>query len=176
MTSASGGCGVPTSRLRALKIGHVAADRLGGQLRSEFVERVQTTVVRVDADIDASITARAAKLARLVYWMRKHGAEYVAEGAAQSEEEYRRQRLWMNTGQVRATGFCPRSAARSGASVQRANCPCEINSLRSGCGRADQPETSGCHVAGAASRPVGCCLVEPRIRGRRPAGGGGLGG
>lgn len=52
-----------------------------------------------------TITAMAAKLARLVYRMLKHGEEYVDKGAAQYEEKYRQQKLKMLTKHAAQHGF-----------------------------------------------------------------------
>jgi hypothetical protein len=53
-TSANSVRSGPTTRLSALKIRHIAANRLGWQLRSDFVKGIRAEVVRVDADIHAS--------------------------------------------------------------------------------------------------------------------------
>lgn len=52
-----------------------------------------------------TITAMAAKLARLVYRMLKYGQEYVDKGAAQYEEKYRQQKLKMLTKHAAQHGF-----------------------------------------------------------------------
>lgn len=52
-----------------------------------------------------TITAMAAKLARLVYRMLKYGQEYVDKGTAQYEEKYRQQKLRMITRQAAQHGF-----------------------------------------------------------------------
>ena len=52
-----------------------------------------------------TITAMAAKLARLVYRMLKYGEEYVDKGTAQYEEKYRQQKLKMITRQAAQHGF-----------------------------------------------------------------------
>ena len=52
-----------------------------------------------------TITAMAAKLARLAYRMLKYGQEYVDRGAAQYEEKYRQQKLKMITRQAAQHGF-----------------------------------------------------------------------
>ena len=52
-----------------------------------------------------TITAMAAKLARLVYRMLKYGQEYVDKGEAQYEEKYRQQKLKMLTKHAAQHGF-----------------------------------------------------------------------
>ncbi len=52
-----------------------------------------------------TITAMAAKLARLVYRMLKYGEEYVDKGEAQYVEKYRQQKLQMITRQTAQHGF-----------------------------------------------------------------------
>ena len=52
-----------------------------------------------------TITAMAAKLARLVYRMLKYGEKYVDKGAAEYEEKYRQQKLKMLTKHAAQHGF-----------------------------------------------------------------------
>ena len=52
-----------------------------------------------------TITAMAARLARLVYRMLKYGEEYVDKGTAQYEEKFRQQKLKMITKQAAEHGL-----------------------------------------------------------------------